>query len=217
MAGDLAPVERRGAPLTRSDLAGPPELVAPLLLGALLVVERGGRRRAGRIVEVEAYGGDDDPASHAHGGERPRNRSMFAEPGVLYVYRSYGIHACANVVTGEPGVGAAVLVRAVSPVSGIEEMRAARPAARTDLQLTSGPGRLCQALGITLGDDGVDLFDPAAPVRLEGAVGPAGEVSVSGRVGISRETERPWRFWPTGDPYVSRHRSGARAGREGTR
>jgi DNA-3-methyladenine glycosylase len=193
-----------GARLTRRHLAAPPQVVAPGLLGATLRVGD----RAGLIVEVEAYGGSDDPASHAFAGERPRNRSMFGPPGRLYVYRSYGIHACANVVTGDPAVGAAVLIRALRPVRGIPEMREARPGARRDVELTSGPGRLCEALGITLDDDGLDLFDPGSRVRLTGPVGPAGEVRSSGRVGISRETERPWRFWLADDPHVSRRRPG---------
>lgn len=137
---------------------------------------------------------------------------MFGPPGRLYVYRSYGIHACANVVTGEAGRGAAVLVRAVAPLRGIDAMRRARSAARRDVDLTSGPGKLCQALGIDLAHDGVDLFDPASPVRLCGAAGPPGEVAVSSRVGISREVERPWRYWLVGDPHVSRHRAGVRTG-----
>lgn len=192
--------------LLRSDLCAPPEVVAPLLLGASLLVGE----RAGRIVEVEAYGGIDDPASHAHPGQRTRNRSMFGAPGTLYVYRSYGIHACANVVTGSEGEGAAVLVRAVAPLRGIEAMWAARPRARREVDLTSGPGRLCEALGIVLGHDGADLFDPGSPVQLAGEVGPAGEVMTSGRVGITREVERPWRFWLSGEPHVSRHRQGVR-------
>ena len=198
----------------RDDLLDAPEVVAPRLLGARLVV---GDRDA-RIVEVEAYGGSDDPASHAYRGERPRNRTMFGRAGLLYVYRSYGIHACANVVTGEAGTGSAVLLRAVAPGRGIEAMRAARGPERRDHELTSGPGRLCEALGIGLDDDGADLFDPASRVRLEGVVGPAGEVAASGRVGISREVERPWRFWLVGEPHVSRRgpataASGAARGR----
>jgi DNA-3-methyladenine glycosylase len=163
-----------------------------------------------RIVEVEAYGGADDPASHAFTGERPRNRTMFGPPGHLYVYRSYGIHACANVVTGVDGVGSAVLLRAVAPVAGEDEMWAARPAARRQRDLTSGPGRLCQALGITLDHDGLDLFDPTAAVRLSGARGPSGEVVASGRVGLTKEVERPWRFYLAGEPHVSAHRTGVR-------
>jgi DNA-3-methyladenine glycosylase len=163
--------------------------------------------RVGRIVEVEAYGGSGDPASHAVGGETPRNRSMFASAGTLYVYRSYGIHACANVVTGEVGTGSAVLIRAVAPIAGVEDMYSDRPTARRDVDLASGPGRLCQALGITLDDDGVDLLAPDSPVRLVGSPGPHGEVETSGRVGISRAGERPWRFWLTGDPNVSRYRT----------
>lgn len=197
--------------LTRSDLLDAPEVVAPRLLGSLLVVGE----RAGRVVEVEAYGGEDDPASHAWRGVRPRNRSMFGRAGTLYVYRSYGIHACANVVTGPEGEGSAVLVRAVAPVSGLERMRAARPAARTDRDLARGPGRLCEALGITFEHDGCDLFDPASPVRLEGgSATPLAEVGTSGRIGISREQDRPWRFWVLDDPNVSAFRSGgARSGR----
>jgi len=166
--------------------------------------------RAARIVEVEAYGGADDPASHAYTGERPRNRTMFGPAGHLYVYRSYGIHACANVVTGADGVGSAVLLRAAAPVSGEEAMWAARPAARRSRDLTRGPGRLCEALGITLDHDGVDLFDPTSPVRLCGPRGPGGTVEVSGRVGLTKEVERPWRFWLSGEPHVSAHRTGVR-------
>ncbi len=175
----------------RAGLECPVEDVARGLLNALLVV--GGR--IGRIVEVEAYGGADDPASHAHRGPTPRNRSMFASPGTLYVYRSYGLHWCANVVSGAVGSPSAVLVRAVAPVAGLESMRRDRPRARTDRDLANGPGKLCAALGITGSDDGADLLDPSARVRLvrDDVLAPCDPV-VSPRVGISVEVERPWRF-----------------------
>jgi DNA-3-methyladenine glycosylase len=183
----------------RGALAGPAPEVAPRLLGAVLW--RDGV--AGRIVEVEAYGGADDPASHAFRGPTLRNAAMFGPPGTLYVYRSYGIHWCANVVCGAEGAGSAVLVRALAPTAGLDEMRGRRPRARRDRDLCSGPGKLCQALGITGGDDGADLLGPG-PVRLE--LGPpAGAAARCGpRVGISVAVERPWRFWLAGDPNLSR-------------
>lgn len=190
-------------PLARTRLAGNSVDVAPLLLNALLVV--GGR--SGRIVEVEAYGGGDDPASHAHGGPTPRNAAMFGPPGTLYVYRSYGIHWCANVVTGRAGDGQAVLVRALEPVDGMGRMRAARPAARSDRDLANGPGKLCQALGISGGDDGTDLCDPGSRVRLmTDGVAPPRRPVVTTRVGITRAVERPWRFAVPAHPGVSRGR-----------
>jgi DNA-3-methyladenine glycosylase len=131
---------------------------------------------------------------------------MFLRAGSLYVYRSYGIHTCANVVTGDEGSAAAVLLRAVAPLEGLAAIRLARPGVRRDRDLTSGPGRLCQALGVLLEHDGLDLFDRSAPVRLEGLRGPGGPVSRSTRIGISRAADRPWRFWLEGDPYVSAHR-----------
>src|SRR2546429_371625 len=139
--------------LSRGFYRRDPRVLAPELLNKVLV--RG--RRRGRIVEVEAYAGGEDPGSHAYRGPTARNASMFGPPGRLYVYVSYGMHHCANVVAGEVGVGVAVLVRALAPLTGVDEMYAARAGARLDRELCSGPGKLCQALGIGRDDDGADL------------------------------------------------------------
>lgn len=191
-------------------------MIAPGLLGLLLVCGD----RVGRIVEVEAYEGADDPASHAYRGPTPRNGVMFGPHGHLYVYRSYGMHWCANVVCGPAGEASAVLLRAVEPVAGIDAMWADRPRARRETDLGSGPGKLCAALGIDARHDGADLLDPASPVRLAlpdalpeaVAVGsdpePASEAVVlcGPRVGITRAVERPWRFALAGNAHVSRPR-----------
>lgn len=173
--------------------------MAPELLH--LLVAHGGR--VGRIVEVEAYGGERDPASHAFRGPTPRAAIMFGRAGQLYVYRSYGIHWCANVVAhGDEGAGA-VLLRAIEPVDGVEEMRAARPAARRDEDLGSGPGKLCAALAIEGAHTGTDLLGPG-PIRLlDDGMAPPTTPAVGPRIGISVATEVPWRFSVPG----SRHRS----------
>jgi len=175
--------------------------VAPELLNLLLV--RGDR--VGRIVEVEAYGGERDPASHAFRGPTPRAAIMFGEVGRLYVYRSYGVHWCANVVAhGDEGAGA-VLIRAVEPVAGLAAMWPARPAARREVDLASGPGKLCAALGISADDLGADLLGPASTVRLlDDGMAPPNEPTVGPRVGISVATEVPWRFSVPGSPHRSR-------------
>lgn len=192
-----------GQLIDRDELVGPADLVAPRLLGRSL--RCGGR--AGRIVEVEAYGGADDPASHAARGRTARNASMFGDPGTLYVYRSYGIHWCANVVVGQRGTASAVLVRAVEPSAGLTEMRARRPAARRDVDLCNGPGKLCAALGISGEHDGLDLLDPGAPVQLlDDGPRAATAPRVTSRVGISRAVDLPWRFLLPGCDGVSRGR-----------
>jgi DNA-3-methyladenine glycosylase len=185
-------------------LEGRPEEVAPRLLNLLL---SGADGRAGRIIEVEAYGGGDDPASHAYRGPRPRNRAMFGPAGHLYVYRSYGVHWCANVVTGPAGVGSAVLLRALEPVAGIDLMRRVRwgdgPAGR-DRDLCRGPGRLTRSLDITGEMDGSDLCAAAGPLRLlDDGTPPPDRPDASPRVGISVATDRPWRFSLPGHPGVS--------------
>jgi DNA-3-methyladenine glycosylase len=186
----------------RAELAGGAVEVAPTLLNALLSVDG----RVGRIIEVEAYTGSEDPASHAHRGPTARNATMFGRPGHLYVYRSYGMHWCANVVTGPAGEAQAVLVRALEPVDGLEAIRAAR-GNRPDVQLCDGPGKLCQALGITGDDDGADLCAPAGRVRLlRDSTAPPPRPTSTVRVGISRAVERPWRFLVPGHPGVSRPR-----------
>ena len=190
-------------PMARASLAGDSTAVAPRLLNALLVVDD----RIGRIVEVEAYRGSEDAASHAFRGRTARNGTMFGRAGLLYVYRSYGIHWCANVVAGAPGVAEAVLIRAVEPVAGIEAMRVARPAARRDVDLANGPGKLCQALGVTGDDDGTDLCAPASRVRLvRDAVAPPDRPLVTTRIGITKAVDRPWRFVVPGHAGASRGR-----------
>jgi DNA-3-methyladenine glycosylase len=153
------------------------------------------------VVEVEAYE-PDDPASHSYAGKTSRNATMFGPPGHLYVYRSYGIHWCANVVCAEDGVGAAVLLRALEPTVGVEVMQARRGLDDPRL-LTAGPGRLTQALGITDAHDGLDLRRP--PFALEP---PLARILVvaSPRVGITRAAEVPWRYSLAGSSFVSRPR-----------
>jgi DNA-3-methyladenine glycosylase len=159
-------------------------------------------------VEVEAYAGAADPASHAFRGRTARNATMFGLPGLLYVYFSYGVHFCANVVCGEEGEASAVLLRALTPVSGLEEMRAARgPAARFDRDLCSGPGKLCQALGLDRTLDGADLVtgDRGVAILDDGTPEPPAP-GVGGRVGVSVAAAVPWRFYVPGAVGVSRRR-----------
>lgn len=183
-------------------------LLAPDLLNKLLVHQDPvAGRLVVRIVEVEAYAGDDDAGSHAFRGRTARNATMFGPPGHLYVYFTYGMHWCANVVAGERGAPGAVLVRAGAPVAGIETMQSRRPTARRDRELCSGPARLTQALGIDGSFDGVDLT--RGPVRiLDDGVVPPGVPGISARIGLAqgRGHEHPWRFFVPGDPNVSRAR-----------
>jgi DNA-3-methyladenine glycosylase len=169
--------------------------VAPALVGCVLLVAGAG----GRIVEVEAYD-SDDPASHGYGGRTSRNASMFGPPGHTYVYRSYGIHWCLNLVCGAEGVAEAVLLRAIEPTRGIEAMRARRRLVDERL-LCSGPGRLCQALGVTGDHDGRPL--DAAPFALHGPGKPI-ELVHGPRIGISRAADRQWRYGAAGSRFVSR-------------
>jgi DNA-3-methyladenine glycosylase len=191
-------------PFDREVLLAGSVAAAPHLVGALLVAGE----RIGRIVEVEAYGGADDPASHAWKGPTRRNATMFAPAGRLYVYFTYGMHWCANVVTGSQGDGQAVLVRALEPVAGLQAMRTARPGVSRDRDLCRGPGRLCRALGIDGSHDGLDLLNPAAPVRLvvddDGGTSDEPAPVATTRIGISRAAEVPWRWCRPGSPYLSR-------------
>ena len=157
---------------------------------------------AGRIVEVESYH-QEEPASHAFIGPRPRTEVLFGPPGFAYIYRSYGIHACLNAVAEEDGVGAAVLIRAIEPLEGIELMRERRGVAR-DEELTNGPGKLTEALGIGLDLNGVSLTD--GPIRIEPRH-PASrqpEVVIGERIGITKAADLPWRFCDATSRYVSR-------------
>jgi DNA-3-methyladenine glycosylase len=191
--------------LPRAFFARQTQIVARELLGQVVVSAAAEGLAAGRIVETEAYLGANDPASHAARLTRGRVEVMWGEPGLAYVYRSYGIHAMLNVVAKPPGETGAVLIRALEPVAGIELMRHRRGV--DDLRLLcSGPGKLCQALGITLDLQGTDLVRSD---RLGIAPGPQiAEVSVSGRIGISQAKDHPWRFWATDSPFVSAHRRG---------
>ncbi len=196
--------------MQRSELEGSPVTLAPWLLNKVLV--RG--ERSGRIVEVEAYHGANDAASHAYRGLTPRTAVMFGPPGHLYVYFTYGMHWCANVVCGPEGEAAAVLLRALEPIAGVEEMWDARPAARRLRDLCSGPAKLCQAMGITGEDTGTDLLAPRRQPRaaarpgavrlLDDGTPPPRRPGRGTRIGITEATEKRWRFWVTGSPSVSR-------------
>jgi DNA-3-methyladenine glycosylase len=169
--------------------------IAPELIGATLLVDGIG----GRIVEVEAYD-QEDPASHGYRGRTRRNASMFGPPGHAYVYRSYGVHWCLNLVCEDVEVPSAVLVRALEPKHGLDEMRRRR-GLDDPRALASGPGRLCQALGITREQDGLPLDRP--PFELRERAGPV-EVRAGPRVGISRATELPWRYAEADSRFLSR-------------
>ncbi|KHD75027.1 3-methyladenine DNA glycosylase [Actinoplanes utahensis] len=159
-----------------------------------------------RLTEVEAYSGlGADPASHAHRGRTGRNAVMFGPAGRLYVYQIYGMHFCANVVCGEAGRAAAVLLRAGEVVDGVELARERRPAARTDAGLAAGPAKLMQVLALNRSADDTPLFEDG-PARLLPPDGPAGPVSAGPRVGVTSAHDVPWRFWITGDPTVSAYR-----------
>ena len=179
-----------------------PQVVARSLLNKVLVGPNG----AGRIVEVEAYDGAADPGSHAFRGLTPRTQVMFGPPGHLYVYFSYGMHWCANVVCRGEGQPAAVLLRALAPIGELDTMRRARgAAARRDRDLCSGPAKLCQALGINRAHNGDDLVAAHAPVHIaDDAVAPPKVPARSTRIGLSAGGDLAWRWWVPHDANVSR-------------
>jgi DNA-3-methyladenine glycosylase len=196
--------------VSAEELAVDPLAAAHRLLGATLA----GRGVDATIVEVEAYGGVPDgpwpdAAAHSYRGPNGRNAVMFGPPGRLYTYRSHGIHVCANVACGPDGTAAAVLLRAAVIETGLEVARSRRGGLLRDVALARGPGNLCSAMGITMADNGIDLFDADSPVRVTlndfvtGVSGP--------RVGISVAADRPWRFWLQGRPEVSAYRRSPRA------
>lgn len=190
----------------RARLSADAAVVAPTLLGAQVVSTIGGERVVVRLTEVEAYGGvGEDPGSHAYRGRTARNSVMFGPAGHLYVYFTYGMHWCANVVTGRAGECNAVLLRAGEPVAGIDVMRGRRPTSRRDRDLAAGPARLTRALGITGADDGADLRRGPLRVLDDGVVPPA-DVAWTTRIGLApgRGDDHPWRCVVAGSPFASR-------------
>lgn len=187
------PISRRSLPVDAPDLA-------QWLLGKRIVRVSGGELMIGRIVETEAYL-SDDPASHSFGGPTARNRSMFAQRGHAYVYRIYGAWFCLNVSAGAIGQGAAVLIRALAPEMGVEQMRARRGGASG--RIARGPGRLCAALDIDLAMDGVDLCGADGGLWLARSNGRPAEIGVSPRIGITKAADRPLRFYERGNVHVS--------------
>ncbi|HEX3649697.1 MAG TPA: DNA-3-methyladenine glycosylase [Pseudonocardiaceae bacterium] len=196
---------------TRDELAIDPLVMARLLLGSVLASDVGGERVAVRLVEIEAYRGFDDPASHTYRGRTDRNTVMFGPAGHLYVYFVYGMHFCANVVAMTDGVPGAVLLRAGEVVDGVAAAHRRRPAARSDAELAKGPARLTGVLGLARGHNGVDLTDPASQVRLHtGDPVPDESVRTGPRVGVATAMEVPWRWWIDGSPAVSTYRRGGK-------
>lgn len=199
---------RTGPCFSEAFFARPTLRVAPELIGAYLVRRLDdGTRVAGRIVEVEAYLGDgSDPGSHSHSGPTPRNRAMFGPPGRLYVYRSYGIHTLANVVCEPEGSGAAVLLRALEPLDGVERMRAHRglPSSAPDREIANGPGKLAQALGITLDDYGSSLLRGGTALRRRAPGEGRPAIARSRRIGLSRGADLPYRFYVRSNSFVGR-------------
>ncbi|WP_103061863.1 DNA-3-methyladenine glycosylase [Actinomyces qiguomingii] len=204
-----------GAPGVPADvarlLAGDPVDVAPRLLGAVLTTRCPQGAVSVRLTEVEAYRGKADPGSHAYRGRTDRNASMFAAAGTVYVYFTYGMHFCANIVCGPVGVSRAVLLRGGEVTDGLDLARRRRPTARTDRDLARGPARLCQALGLTREDDGVRLGPTGSRVALtlpEEGTGPEpGRIRTGPRTGVAGPggdgVVYPWRFWIDGEPTVS--------------
>ncbi|MHA7155377.1 DNA-3-methyladenine glycosylase [Arthrobacter sp. TMN-50] len=194
----------------RNRLALPATEVAHTLLGASLTHDDGTERVAVRITEVEAYLGRDDPGSHAFRGQTARNATMFGAPGHLYVYFTYGMHYCANVVCGQPGEATGLLLRAGEIVEGRDVARGRRGFPRVELDLARGPARLAQALGLNRTFDGADLFGGPLALTLPETPADPAVVSSGPRVGVAGAgggTEYRWRYWLTDDPTVSRYRA----------
>lgn len=195
-------------PLPPAFYGRPTLAVAVDLLGRVLLVNENGLLCGGRIVEVEAYIGENDPACHAHRGRTDRNRVMYGPPGRAYVYFTYGNHWMLNFVTEREGFPAAVLIRALEPGPGVPTIRRRRQV-RRDCDLTNGPGKLTAALRITGEDNGVSLEGPRLLVGGPSADGEP--VASSGRVGVEAGADVPWRFYLAGNPWVSSYRRGDRA------
>ena len=196
-------------PLSRSFYLRPTLQVAQELLGKYFIRRIGKNLLIGKIVEVEAYR-SNDPASHSFRGKTNRNNVMFCEGGHLYVYFTYGMHFCANVVTGREGIGEAVLIRAIEPLVGIEMMMKNRQKGRLHLldgayliNLTNGPAKFCQAFGLARQENGLDLLDSEIRIA-EGDHIPLKLIKRSSRIGIQQGLEKRWRFFIAGNPWVSR-------------
>jgi DNA-3-methyladenine glycosylase len=174
--------------------------VAPRLLGCYLVRELNGQKLVGKIVETEAYD-QSDVASHSYKGETPRTKVMFGQPGHLYVYFTYGMHYCCNIVVGPAGHGAAVLIRALEPVEG-EEIMAVNRKGITGQQMTNGPAKLCYALGIDKTMNGHDLLRPPLELIIRDPVSQTSIVQTT-RIGISQGKDVPWRFYLKNNKYAS--------------
>jgi DNA-3-methyladenine glycosylase len=187
--------EPTGPRLSRRFFARSVHEVAPDLIGVTLLVDGVG----GRIVEVEAYD-QEDPASHGFRGQTARNAVMFGSAGYAYVYRSYGIHWCLNFVCDKPGRAEAVLIRALEPIHGVDVMRGRR-GIRADRSLCSGPGKLCQALGVTRDHDGRPLDEPPFELLPRDAIPP---IVTGRRIGITQAADLPWRYGLEGSPFLSR-------------
>ena len=187
--------------------------LARALLGCRMVRMLDGRRLEGRIVETEAYHQNGDEAAHSFRGQTPRNRVMFGPPGNLYVYFIYGMHFCMNVVSEREGEGAAVLIRALEPLAGIEVMQSLRGPKIKGAELTNGPAKACRAFGLEREHDGLGLKGPE--LWLEPDDDPHNRVILCGpRIGISKSVDLPWRFFLKDNPYVSKTRPGPPAGRK---
>ena len=196
--------------LDASDLSVDVLEAAPRLLGAELVADTPEGEVRVRVVEVEAYRGDDDPGSHCFRGRTPRNAVMWGPAGHLYVYFVYGMHFCANVVCLTEGEAGAVLLRAGEVISDLGLAHARRPTARgRDAELARGPARLCALLGLGREHNGVDVLSASSPVRLEtGQRVPDADVRTGPRVGVAAGQERPWRFWVAGSRAVTPYKAG---------
>lgn len=197
-----------GAPLEREFFNRDSRIVGRELLGKLLVRREGRKKLAGRLVEVEAYLGKDDPAAHSFGGPTPRNMVMFGPPGFAYVYFIYGNHYCLNVSCQPEGNAAAVLFRALEPLAGIEQMALARDltvVSPRDLRLlTSGPGRMAEAFGVTrVRDNGKDLTSTGSDLWLADDGFVPERILVTKRIGITKAADKPWRYVIAGNPFVS--------------
>lgn len=200
-------------PVNRDELAHDPLRVARFLLGCELWSSTEQGDVGVRLVEVEAYRGGDDPASHCYRGRTARNAVMFGPAGHLYVYFVYGMHFCINVVCLRDGVPGAVLLRGAEIVEGHELARQRRPAVRKRAHLASGPARLAGVLGITREHNGIDLTEPNSPVRLyAGDEVAEDDIRTGPRVGVSSAADLPWRSWVDGSESVSTYRRGGRRG-----